>query len=147
MATPSRLKRNIVILLGLLLSHIIAFSVGGIYTFHFMLDANEAAAFANMLGAWMAFEDGDVETAMQHLALAQAKAPDWYGPLVLSAKIYEKKGWPELSLQYLRRAEAAMSANPEAEAGQPWYGRTRTLGQGIDQRMDELEELIARDQK
>lgn len=116
--------------------------LGATYVYRLEREADENAAYASMMAARMALEEGDAETMVHWLALAQCKAPDWYGPLVLSAKLYERKGWLELSLQYLRRAKAVMSASPEAEADTPWYSLIKPLGEEIDQKMGELEKRI-----
>ncbi len=144
MATLNRATKCFIAIAALLISHLVAAFLGAAYTYRLAREADEYSADASMLAAQMALEERDVETAMQWLVLAQVKAPHWYGPLVLSAKLYEEKGWPELSLQYLRRAEAVMSKNPEAEADRLWYPLIKPLGQEIDQRMDELEKQIGR---
>jgi len=144
MATLNRARKCFIAIAALLMSHLVAAFLGAAYTYRLAREADEYSADASMLAAQRALEERDVETAMQWLVLAQVKAPYWYGPLVLSAKLYEEKGWPELSLQYLRRAKAVMSKNPEAEADRLWYPLIRPLGQEIDQRMDELEKQIGR---
>jgi len=143
MATLSRRRRIVIAVLVLLVSHVGASAFGALYVARLAVRASEGGAYASMMTAEMAI---DLETAMAYLAVAQSKAPDWYGPLVLSAMIYEQKGWPELSVQYLRRAQYAISASPEAEADKPWYYVIAPLGQKIDQKLGELEKRIAQDQ-
>ena len=143
MAIAGRRRRIIVVVLMLMVSHLIALACGGIYVLRLLAEGEEHRAYACMMAARIALEDNKVEDAMPYLAVAQSAAPDWCGPLALSAQIYEQKGWPELAFQYYARAKMAMSADPKAEAGQPWYDLVFPLMQGIDQKIEALEEKIA----
>ena len=136
----TRAKKVLLPAVILLASHLVAFGVGVSAQSWIQEETDETYARYCMFMARLALEaNRDPEEMQQWLVRAEVFAPNWYGPLVLLAKLYEREGWPELSLHYLQRAHGVIASHPHAEAEETWYYLIEPLGQQIHSKIEELE--------
>ncbi|MGI6460122.1 MAG: hypothetical protein ACOX5J_08480 [Candidatus Hydrogenedentales bacterium] len=139
----TRAKKVLLLAAILLASHLVAFGVGVWAQSWIQEEKDETYARYCMFMARLALEaNTDPEEMQQWLVRAEVFAPNWYGPLVLLAKLYEREGWPELSLHYLQRAQSVIASHPHAEAEESWHDLIEPLGQQIHSKIDELERRV-----
>ena len=138
-----RAKRVTILAVILMASHLVVFGLGVSAETWLQEQEDETYARYCMFMARLALEaNRDPEEMQQWLVRAEVFAPNWYGPLVLLAKLHEREGWAELSLHYLRRAESVIASHPHAEAEESWHDLIEPLGQQIHSKIDELETRV-----